>query len=712
MKRKYATSCIIGMFLIAFCAFMASHKITYLENPDFSKNKEDVIEVNTPGTEVRESLTMPFELVKACTVHVSTYGRDSNSRWEFVMQDPTGKTVVKKRFNFAGALDGEFYRIVFDRTVRVKKGELYTICFKPLNINDANKVAFSTDSEGSRYAEGAGFTVDGEEREGTLCLTLQGGDIDYFWVRIAAFLGLLILLCVLRGMYLAETGREWKKDTVLRAVMVGGIVFFLYLPYADTKVGLTLMDENDNISAGMLVASGRVIYRDYVSQHTPFAYYLCAFYALLGASSVEQMRILLYITIGIAWAAMYVRYHKTNGQRAMIWLPILVSLCSKALIGLTASMVMSDVIQEICMILLLLEFLQYRKDRKLGWNRAIIISLGVWVAFASAFISAYSIFILGIGFLTLEILSWKDVGWEFKGFVKRYVPLVICGIVPPIVGLAYLAVNHALYQCYRQAYLLNREVYSVYQDIGESLVAPFLTGVSFMFDDLVSSLLAFSNSDMQIYDFLFILLVGSYLAIVIGGIGKKIESLVYWGFMTLFICAGASRGVGNTHGLAFWGMLITVVVLEGARIWKTEWKYGQIIICVLLCGLLMQPYWQAVIKNITQEQTVVNSEERRIIEETKEGEEIFIDTYSYSPVYFIAKKRYPANRAGWILPWFMDWYEEWTVQDLVEKQPSIVIWKPDLEIWGWGGFCHELKDYIVANYTRPSENSFIWERME
>ena len=144
-------------------------------------------------------------------------------------EDAKGRTVVKKRFNFMGALNGDFYKIDFARTVRVKKDDIYTIKFKPWhfqwflnfctwsiyfnevlliygkiwvfhisnlircykcannhkkNSYDANKLVFSIDGVGSRYAEGAVLSVDGEEKEGTLCLTLQGGDVDYFWVRI------------------------------------------------------------------------------------------------------------------------------------------------------------------------------------------------------------------------------------------------------------------------------------------------------------------------------------------------------------------------------------------------------------------------------------------------------------------------------------------------------------------------------------------------
>lgn len=710
MKRKYTVTCIIGVLLIAVFAFVASSKITYLENPDFSSKKEGLIEIKTKGTVIEERLTMPFDLVKACTVHVSNYGRDNNSRWEFVLQDASGKTVVRKRFNFTGAADGEFYRIVFDRTARVKKGETYIIKIKALNINDANQIAFSMDYTGSRYAEGAQLFVDGQKLEGTLCLTMQGGDVDFFWVRLAVLLGSLVLFGVLRGMYLAENGKKWRQDPVLRAMMTGGIVFMLYLPYADPKVGLTLIDETDNICGGMLIAGGKVLYRDYVTQHTPFAYYLCAVYALLGASSVEQMRILFYLTLGVAWAGIYARYHKTNGDKVMIWISTMVTLCSEVLIGITASMIMSDLIQEVCMVLLLLEFRQYQKDRKLGWDRAAVISLGVWVAFSSAFMSAYSIGILGIGFLVIEIRQWHRVGWRFKEGLRRYIPLTVCSVIPPTAGVIYFTVNHALYQCYRQAYLFNREVYPNYQEVGGSLISPFLTGMASMFEDFVNSFLAVSTSGLTVYHILFVGLVGAYLFTVIRKIIVQQESIVYWGFMMLLICAGAGRGVGNTHGLAFWGMLIAVVVMAAGETLGAERRNWQISIYAVLSGILLQPYVSAIVQNITTEQYVVNSEERYLVEETEEGEEIFINAFSFSPLYLIAKGHYPANRAAYVLPWYMDWYEEWELEDLEEKQPAVVVWNPDQEIWGWSYFCNELNDYINANYTRGGATSFIWRR--
>lgn len=156
--------------------------------------------------------------------------------------------------------------------------------------------------------------------------------------------------------------------------------------------------------------------------------------------------------------------------------------------------------------------------------------------------SAYSICILGIGFLAIEAGRWKRIGWNFKEGLKRYFPLAVCGMIPPIAGVGYFAMNHALYQCYRQAYLFNREVYPNYQEIGGSLLAPFLTGLSSMFEDFVNSLLAVSTSGLLVYHILFVILVGMYLAIVIKGMTERPSQAIYWIFITLLICAGAGRG--------------------------------------------------------------------------------------------------------------------------------------------------------------------------
>src|SRR5919199_4621069 len=49
-------------------------------------------------------------------------------------------------------------------------------------------------------------------------------------------------------------------------------------------------DESDNLLGGLLITRGERLYVDYFSSHMPFAYYLAAIPALLGAQRLEDFR--------------------------------------------------------------------------------------------------------------------------------------------------------------------------------------------------------------------------------------------------------------------------------------------------------------------------------------------------------------------------------------------------------------------------------------
>lgn len=76
----------------------------------------------------------------------------------------------------------------------------------------------------------------------------------------------------------------------------------------------TFTDECDNIRGGILIAKGRVLYRDYYTQHTPFGYYLCAFFAWLGAKSIQQFRLLYYLFSAILWEGFITGIAASSGK--------------------------------------------------------------------------------------------------------------------------------------------------------------------------------------------------------------------------------------------------------------------------------------------------------------------------------------------------------------------------------------------------------------
>lgn len=504
---------------------------------------------------------------------------------------------------------------------------------------------------------------------------------------------------------------DWRRDTALKAILTVIIVFLAYLPFANTDITSMFTDENDNIRGGMIIAKGGVLYKDYVVQHTPVAYYLCAIFACLGASSVEQMRLLFYIVLGIVWGLLYLRYHKAYGEKTMMLLPVLILLLARVLIGRYAAMVLSDTIQAICLIMLLLEFLMYLKDRQLNWLRSFIIAFAVWVSFGSAFVSVYSICVLFIGFAVLEFRNRKVNRLTAKTTVKRYVPLMVLAVIPPVAGMLYFKLNHALYGFYEQAYLFNREVYPYYQGMGRNIIEPFISGLSAMFNSFVNSVLAFGKSSLSAYHIVLVVLVGLYIAVVIRKVYKEPKSVVFWAFISLFICAGAARGAGadNFHAMAFWGLMITMVAIVILKEIKITWSGFQPVVITVLTCLFLQPYIAAIVGNVSMEQTVVRYVDSQIVSKTQDGESIFIDAYCNDSIYLLAKNRYPVNRAVYCLPWYMDWYEKMDLSDLHKHRPNIVVWNPEQVCWERKHYANELNDYIAANYTRVDKNSIIWE---
>lgn len=708
-KKKCVITVLAGIIvLLSGCALLLN-KLTYLEDFYFSYTSDDIISVNASGMELEERFEMPCELLTAFTVKIGNYERDSNARWEWQLRDSSGKEIMSKPFRFIDAKDNAYYIIDIGRTLKVNKGQMYSLLIRSLDVNGSSRIAFYMKQDVQTF--NSRLLVDGQETAGSLCVTVRGGDRDLFWAAIYAFFVCLTVMVVFRGLYVHGKGLDWRQDTALKAILTGIIVFLAYLPFANTNISAAFTDENDNIRGGMIIANGGVLYKDYVVQHTPVAYYLCAIFARIGASSVEQMRLLFYIVLGVVWGLLYLRYHKAYGDKTMMLLPVLILLLARVLIGRYAAMVLSDTIQAVCLIMLLLEFLMYLKDRELNGLRSCIIAFAVWVSFGSAFVSVYSICVLFMGFVVMEFRNRKEKRLRAKTSVKRYAPLMALAMIPPVAGILYFKLNHALYAFYEQAYLFNREVYPHYQGMGKNIIEPFISGLSAMFNSFVDSVLAFGRNSLSTYHIVMVALVGLYIAVVIRKIYKEPKSFVFWAFISLFICAGAARGAGadNFHAMAFWGLMITMVAVVILKEIKLSWSGFQPVVITVLTCLFLQPYIAALVGNVRMEQTVIGYTDSRIVSNTQDGERIFIDAYCNDSIYLLAKNRYPVNRAVYCLPWYMDWYEKMNLSDLHKHRPNIVVWNPERVCWDRKYYANELNDYITANYTRVEKDSIIWE---
>jgi hypothetical protein len=466
----------------------------------------------------------------------------------------------------------------------------------------------------------------------------------------------------------------------------------------------------------MILATGKVLYRDYVTQHTPVAYYLCSVFARIGASSVSEMRVLLYVCMGLLWAFLFHRHSRTFGKAPMFVLPFGILLVTSAVNGSYLTNVLGETLQAMAFVTILLEFLRYREDHELTFGRAVIVSLGAWLAFGSVFISLYAVFFLVLGFFVCEYQFWKageNGVFSFKTCRKRYLALFVCAVIPGMLGIIYFKANHALGYAFDQMYRFNREVYTHYQTMGSSILEPFFSGVSSLFEQFTESVLAFGSSyDLKASHVLTILLVLLYVGYAIDRTVRKKQNPLFYLWLTFMICAGAARGVDDWHGQTFWALLVVilvVLVLPVAQFAESRIRVGAAAFC--LC-FLASVYLTQLHEMITDEQQTVSYLDPIILEQTEEGEDIFIDAYCDDSIYLLAKGRYPVNRAVYCLPWYMDWYEDWNLADLKNEQPRVVVWDPDESCWNVMHYAVELNAYINKHYERIDDGALVWIRKE
>ena len=173
---------------------------------------------------------------------------------------------------------------------------------------------------------------------------------------------------------------------------------------------------------GMVIAQGKVLYRDYVTQHMPLGYYLCAAFAFLGAKSVEQFRLMYYLTVSLIWGAVYYRYGGRIGRRRIAALAVAETVLVSALYAPNATMILADNIHGLLLVVLLLEFMLYYSDRDLGWSRSAVVSLCIWGCIGSAFISVYSIVWVALAVVFIELREGfktkRTIGEAFKRYYR------------------------------------------------------------------------------------------------------------------------------------------------------------------------------------------------------------------------------------------------------------------------------------------------------
>ena len=502
-----------------------------------------------------------------------------------------------------------------------------------------------------------------------------------------------------------------SKNNFKKVLIYGGIFllyFFCFFVYRNLNI---FIDESDNLVGGMIIANGGVIYKDFISQHTPLMYYLCSIFTLLGANSISQYRLFLYGFMSIIFLMMFIRYNKKFGQITMFLFPLFY-IATMANFGDVGHMVLSEQIQSVSIVVLLLEFLMFLDSKELYNDNYIAISIAIFCSTSVAFISVFSVFSLLLGIVMIVIFGVYENNDKnlFKislWLIRKYWKGVFI-IIFPFIGLVlYFIGNGNLRNFYEQAYLLNRVVYPNYSDFGNSILPTIFSTIdnffivfsshfSALFTTPETSLRILLNSLINIFFVTFVFKKDKF-----GGI-----------ILIIFILANTTRGSLGFHSMPYWmtTILMGLILIHEELNVKRKFSnvkitYGQKIFGYIIILIIFSPYMKS-FSNI-----VPTREDFQFVDYGQDSYEYYINklvpsnetfyTTSLMTHLYVNTNRLPASKVYNVVPWFTDLYLEDILFDLENNQPKMIIHNSTYGVWGYEihGYAPILDEYITNNYS-------------
>lgn len=505
-----------------------------------------------------------------------------------------------------------------------------------------------------------------------------------------------------------------KNKMLLRQILFGLFLFVLFF-------GLLFLlrnrmhfnsDEYDNILGGMVVANGGEMYKDFVSQHTPMMYYLCAFVYLLGARTVIMFRLMMFAGLSLVWVIMYFRYKKSFGRLAMLIYPI--SYITLMFTSDTFShCILSEQAQSQALVILLLEFLQYKRLKSLKLANYIFISLSVLFSFGTAFISIYPIFIIGTAVLIIEITEIvkayktdKNTGLkEIKPFFVSGVFLVAICMLPFAILFSVYAFKGNIENAIYGIYTVNRVYYPKYGGASTSILMSFFNPIT-----------VFKNTMSNTGMFYVNLAVGGTLAYALIEYNKR-------GLFRAIVCIGyiymtAMRAMTGFHGLPFLAVgmcffALTVqrgfVLLRNNKIFLMYSDIRKKIVSAILIVIVLNPFLLTFCYSFKSGEHKISAKEfsTKIIEGSAEdvivtvtdkNEKIYDTTIT---LLYVATQRLPISAPGFVCPWIYEAYHDKIIESLDEEKPKLVYMPRSFEVWGYKAdeFAADLYEKIREDYT-------------
>ena len=693
---KWIIFWLAALAALAFCGglfLLNCNRITYREHIAYEgdglqelmdTSGDEAVELHLPDSlEILQQAALQMKAGAELPASIALYHADGELVQEMPVMETNGREVV--------------YRVSYRKRPFQKKGDYLLL----------------------KGADGKAYDLTQTDK-----FTLYGGSRARFWVILSVIFTFFILLFFLRAYRVLHRGNAVFKDAWIRSILVGTLAFCSIAIYASLKLADNL-DEMDNMIGGMILAAQhKVIYRDYITQHTPVAYWLGWLYALLGAQSVEQFRLLLHVSYGVIWGLVWFRHKDSPRSRAVALMAPAWGFFSHVFIAQFTGTMLSDNIQGLAMAVLLLELVGYFEDHALTLARMVIVSLCIFASVGSAFISIYAIAAAALAVLAADLFAHRKKGIGF--FAGRYVLLFGIIAVPFVLSIVYFAANGALKTAFDQAYRFNVEVYPNYTGgFGTDKLAPVKGAFRTFYKMVRRDTLHILNHKTNITEVVqMVMTVLALLPCLVNLLRRRVAEGIGIFF---FIIMQAIRDTQGFHSGMLWHVVTMYALLNlpgmggvfdqvrqslfgtgraGDRTRAALPVLVPVLYMVLILVWIGKPYYYN-FRGLMYERMMLPDVSERDLDRDRlmgENEPTF---YTTTSLFLLYKGHYPVNRLVWLFPWYCEWFEEEAAQQLEEALPKTAIYDPEDVIWKRKYFTPHIKE-VIDKYYEPSKLEFVY----
>ncbi len=178
-------------FIVAFLFILiGGDQLRYKYVTSIMPSQTGVIEELTTGRVIKQKFIVEEETLDTVDLLIATYGRENTGLIYFTILDESGNIIAERTDNVNNLEDNALYKWVIEPGIENTKGKEYELMITTTcEAGFAPTIYYSADGSGT-------FSVDGQDRTGTLCFDYVGRTFFafgiYYWYFAVAGAALIV----------------------------------------------------------------------------------------------------------------------------------------------------------------------------------------------------------------------------------------------------------------------------------------------------------------------------------------------------------------------------------------------------------------------------------------------------------------------------------------------------------------------------------------